>query len=121
MPAPLQEFLTTTLDASGYGVVTFIPQNSSWVIDTVNISTFSTTGAARTASSIAHLYLGGITEAQSLDTSSTGDGDTSGQNSYQVSVGQWFIVEWVGGTPGFTAKATVTGTKTIPTGGWRAV
>jgi hypothetical protein len=104
MAGQLDDFATTTLDATGAGTVRLGPRNqrTTWQVRSVQVST-----GTNVAEPVATLYLG---TSSKLASTYTGSNDTASDLGVDLHPGQFLTVAWTGGDVGATATATVYGT-----------
>lgn len=106
------------LDGAGQGVVRLAPSGETWSVRSISVSADITT-----SESIATVYEGQVsvvTRHSGTVTGSSGDTNTLEQPII-LTDGKPLYIQWVGGTPGATATAVVTGLKTVTNRGFRAV
>lgn len=105
-----------TLDANGDGTLRFAPTGEKWEVDRVHVRCSSRVSEAQ-----CRIYLAQQRPDTVIDgTYSGSSGDTTDTRIY-LEDGQPMFIEWTGGDPGATATATVSGWKSTPAGGFRAV
>lgn len=108
---PLDETLSVTLNASGYGIVTFQPDSfRNWTVTAINVDT----NQAITATPIPRckVYLGGL-GGRVVAQTWNGNGDTASGSPVLVQPSQQLVVEWTGGVAGSRATAYLDGTMTM--------
>lgn len=91
------------LDATGHGVATIGPAGVDWVIRTTTVSTSTSVKKPQ-----ANTYRGGVSQANLVDGSSSGQGDTS-DTVILLQPGEQLSCVWDGGDAGATAFLRVTG------------
>lgn len=104
------------LDMNGYGAIRIGPVGEGWFITRVMVSATSHVNEATCTS-----YQTNIGEYFQRDITYTGStGDTS-DTTYTLTDGDalWFV--WTGGDAGATATVSISGTRTNPRGGFRAI
>ena len=107
---------TVVLNGTGYGYVRLSPQGEKWEIRRTFVQCSTRTNEARCV-----VYGQQIGEQYALDgTYSGSSGDTSDTVIY-LEDGQPLFVEWSGGDAGATAVVTISGWRSVPDGGFRAV
>ena len=105
-----------TLDANGYGTVRLAPTGEKWEVTHVHVECSS-----RISESECRWYLGQISPSTIIDGTYSGStGDTSDTIAY-LEDGQAMHFEWKGGDAGAIATVSVSGWKSPPDGGFRAV
>lgn len=108
---PLDETDSVTLNASGYGYVTFQPDSfRTWTVTGINVLT----NQAATATPVPRVkvYLGGL-GGRVIAQTWMGNGATASGNPEQVQPSQQLVVEWSGGISGSRATAYLSGTMTM--------
>jgi hypothetical protein len=98
---PLQDSRSVTLDANGYGVVTFGPgrPNTRWLVNRISVQVSSNTNEPT-----ANVYRGTINPGTFITGTYSGSNDTDSQVSDNpLYPGEYYSVEWVGGDAGATA------------------
>jgi hypothetical protein len=105
--ASLDETGSVVLDASGNGTVVLRPSNAHerWVITTTVVRVNSGTNIP---SCVTYAGSSGVTGGTPVDTTVTGNGDSS-DTRVEINPGSFFTVVWTGGDVGATASVTVTG------------
>lgn len=104
------------LDGTGYGTVRLAPAGEKWEIRRSRVEC-----STNTLEAVCRLYQGRIASSAVVDGTEAGStGDTS-DTVFYLEDGQALFVEWSGGDPGATATVTVSGWKSMPEGGFRAV
>lgn len=107
---------STVLDGVGYGYVRLAATGEKWEITRTFVAC-----STRTSEASCRIYANAISLANAIDgTHSGSSGDTS-DTRYYLEDGQAIFVEWTGGDPGATATVTLSGWKSVPDGGFRAV
>jgi hypothetical protein len=91
------------LDASGNGTASVGPMGADWVIRTTTVST-----STQVRKPQANTYRGGVSQANLVDGSSSGQGDTS-DTVVLLQPGEQLSCVWTGGDVGATAFLRVTG------------
>lgn len=108
MSDPLDEQESVTLNASGYGIVTFQPPGyRTWTVTAINVLTDQ--GATVTPVPRCKAYLGGL-GGRVIAQTWMGNGATAGGSPEQVQPSQQLVIEWTGGVPGTRATAYLSGT-----------
>lgn len=108
--------LATVDGVTGYGVIRLSPRGEKWEISRVHVEC-----STRVSESECRWYLGQIRPDAIIDgTYSGSSGDTSDTTAY-LEDGQAMFLEWRGGDNGATATVTVSGWKSAPEGGFRAI
>lgn len=106
----------TILDGTGAALLQFRPTGEQWNIAIINVK-----ASSHTLESVCTVYLGQPSTINQVDITYTGSsGDTSQTNLF-LTDGQILSVQWVGGDPGATVTATITGLRTQIGGGFRGV
>lgn len=101
---------------TGTGIVRLAPTGEQWEIHNTNVLC-----STRTNESLCRVYRDQIGDIYVIDgTYSGSSGDTS-DTVIQLTDGQPLYYVWTGGDIGATATVRVTGFKSPPTGGFRAV
>jgi len=109
------------LNASGYGIVKFVPNNSNWTIESITVTVALANNTAPVLQSVCRVYKGAsLYVGNSIDTTSTGNGDVSTGLSIQVRDQEWLQIEWTGGDVGAIATARIIGSRTVYGKGFRA-
>lgn len=107
---------SVTLDGTGYGYVRLAPSGEKWEVRRVRVECSTTTNEAQCKT-----YRNQIASRYVIDGTYSGStGDTSDTPIY-LEDGQAMIVEWTGGDAGATATVTISGWRSVPAGGFRAV
>lgn len=104
------------LDGSGNGRIRIGPLGEMWYITRNMVRT-----TTRNNEAVCTVYQTNVGDDYQRDITYTGStGDTS-DTEFTVTDGDalWFV--WVGGDPGATATVTISGTRSNPRGGFRAV
>lgn len=103
----LSENGTVILDANGNGAVTLRPSNAHerWVITTTVVRTST---ATRIPTYSTFLNASGVTGGTPVDTTSTGNRDSS-DTRIELNEGSFLTGVWLGGDAGATASIAVTG------------
>lgn len=110
---PLEVVSTVTLDANGDGTIRLSPAGEKWEVTSTYVECSDTTSEA-----VCKVFrrngfpLGGTYSGSSGDANDT---------RYYLEDGHAVTIEWTGGTPGATATVTLTGWRSAPDGGFRAV
>lgn len=105
---PLDEQASVTLNASGYGTVTFQCESfRTWTVTTVNVETNQ--GTTTTPIPRCKVYLGGL-GGRVVAQTWNGNGDTASGSDVIVQPSQQLVVEWTGGVVGSRATAYLDGT-----------
>jgi hypothetical protein len=108
---PLDEQATVTLNASGYGTVTFQPESfRTWTVTAINVDTNQ--GITQTPIPRCKVYLGGL-GGRVIAQTWNGNGDTASGGDEQVQPSQQLVVEWTGGVAGSRATAYLSGSMTM--------
>ena len=97
------------LDANGNGQCSVGPAGVDWVITTTTVST-----ATAVKQPIANLYLNGVSQANLVDGTYTGSGDTT-DTKHLLQPGEQLYATWTGGDPGTLAFLRV-GAMAYPAG-----
>jgi hypothetical protein len=100
--------VTTTLDGSGNGTVTFQPNGSSARITNLFVKVSTTTAQATCT-----IYKGQIADGNAINTTNSGSTGSAASGAIDLTDGEVLYVRWTGGDAGATATATFTGI-TIP-------
>jgi len=102
----LAESATTTLDATGFGIVRLRPSSmlTRWNVQSVDVRV-----STNVREPTAELRLGTATGAD-LGGTYTGSRDTCADLRVELTPGQGIVCIWRGGDPGATATATAYGT-----------
>lgn len=104
------------LDANGRGSIRLAPQGEKWQVTRTRVDC-----STRVNESEARWYLRQIAPRNIIDGTSSGStGDTSDTVAY-LEDGQAMFIEWTGGDAGATAVVTVSGWRSPPEGGFRAI
>lgn len=107
---------SVVLDATGYGTVRLAPSGEKWEIRRVHVECSTATLEAQSKT-----YRNQIAPRYVIDGTYSGStGDTSDTPIY-LEDGQAMIVEWTGGDVGATATVTISGWRSAPSGGFRAI
>lgn len=105
-----------TLDGSGNGTVRLAPAGEKWEVRRTRVECSTSTTEA-----VVRLYRNQVAPRYVIDGTESGStGDTS-DTVYFLEDGVGVIVEWTGGDPGATATVTLSGWRSNPIGGFRAV
>jgi hypothetical protein len=108
MSDPLDQRKTVTLNASGYGTVTFQPEGfRRWNVTAINVLTDQ--GPTQTPVPRCKVYLDGI-GGRVIAQTWMGNGSTAGGSPEDVQPSQLLVVEWTAGVPGSHATAFLSGT-----------
>lgn len=104
------------LDSSGYGYVRLAPTGEKWEITRSRMECNTSVNEA-----LGKMYVNVISNNKVVDgTYSASTGDTSDTVVY-LEDGQAIFYEWTGGDAGATATVTLSGWRSTPDGGFRAV
>ena len=107
---------SVTLDGSGYGVVRLAPAGEKWEVRRTRTECSTATNEATVK-----VYRNQVAPRYVIDGTYSGStGDTS-DTVYYLEDGQAVIIEWSGGDPGATATVTLSGWRSEPSGGFRAI
>jgi len=116
MDALLNISAHVALDGSGYGQIRLGPLGETWYITRTMVKATS-----HVLEAICTVYQTNIGDLYQRDISYTGSmGDTS-DTQYTVTDGDALYYVWTGGDVGATATVTISGTRSSPQGGFRAV
>lgn len=105
-----------TLNGSGYGAIRIGPAGEQWWISRTMVR--ASTRVKEATTTIYQTNIGANFQRDITYTGSTGD--TSDTN-FHLTDGDCLWVEWVGGDPGAIATVTVSGNRSNPVGGFRAI
>lgn len=111
------------LNGSGYGYVRLAPQGEFWEVESITLQCSDYAGPP-TFEAIGRIYQDVIAPYTVVATSvaaSTGNTASASGAPIRLVDGQPMFAEWTGGTPGVTATVIITGLKSDPQGGFRAV
>lgn len=100
--------VTTTLDGSGNGTVTFQPNGSNARITNLFVKVSTTTAQATCT-----IYKGQIADGNAVNNTNSGSTGSAASGIIDLTDGEVLYVRWSGGDAGATATATFTGV-TIP-------
>lgn len=108
---------SVTLDGSGNGTLRFAPAGEQWSITGVSVR--ATTNVLEATATLYKDYVG---QAYRLSGTFAGSSGDSNDLSSPIPVvdGQPLYVQWIGGDPGATATAILSGYKTVVNRGFRA-
>lgn len=113
---PLDYGTTVPLNANGYGYVRIGPSGEKWEITHMHVEVSS-----RVSEAVCKVYRGQIASNRVVEGTYSGStGDTSDTKHY-LEDGSGLFIEWTGGDANATATVTVSGWKSVPDGGFRAV
>lgn len=105
-----------TLDGTGYGVLRIGPTGEQWWITRTMVRC-----TTRVDEAVCTMYQTNIGANFQKDISYTGStGDTS-DTEFHITDGDALYVEWANGDIGAVATVTISGTRSNPFGGFRAV
>lgn len=108
--------LATVVGVAGYGAIRFSPSGEKWEITRTHVRCSTSVSEAE-----CRIYFGQIRPDTVLDgTYSGSSGDTTDTPIY-LEDGQAIFIVWSGGDDGATAFVTLSGWKSTPDGGFRAV
>lgn len=105
-----------TLNGSGYGAIRIGPTGEQWFITRTMVR--ATTHVLEAICTIYQTNIGATFQRDITYTGSTGD---TSDTEFHVTDGDALWVEWSGGDAGAVATVTISGTRSNPTGGFRAV
>lgn len=91
------------LDATGQGQCSVGPAGVDWVIRTTTVSTSTAVKKAQ-----ANTYKGGVSQANLVDGTNSGNGDTS-DTVILLQAGEQLFCQWTGGDAGAMAFLRITG------------
>lgn len=100
--------VTTTLDGSGNGTVTFQPNGSNARITNLFVKVSTATNQA-----VCTIYKGQIADGNAINTTNSGSTGAPATGAIDLTDGETLYVRWTGGDAGATATATFSGI-TIP-------
>lgn len=105
-----------TLDGSGYGAIRIGPNGEEWWWNRTMVRC-----STRVLEAVCTMYQTNIGAAFQRDITYTGStGDTS-DTDFHLTDGDAMWVEWMGGDSGGIATVTISGRRSTPYGGFRAV
>lgn len=108
--------LATVNGVTGYGLIRFSPAGEKWEVNRIHVECTTRVNEAQ-----ARIYYGFVNPASVVDGTYSGStGDTTDTPIY-LEDGQAMFIEWQGGDNGATATVSVSGWKSAPDGGFRAV
>lgn len=108
--------LATVNGVTGYGVVRLSPAGEKWEIRRTRVFT-----STRNDEAECKMYVNQIAPQHEVEgTWSGSSGDTSDTPIY-LEDGQALFIVWSGGDNGATATVTVSGWRSVPDGGFRAI
>jgi len=108
--------MQVVLNSSGYGALRVGPTGEQWWISRTMVRC-----STRDNEAVCTMYQTNIGANFQRDITYTGStGDTS-DTQFHITDGDAMWLEWIGGDPGTTATATISGTRSNPYGGFRAV
>lgn len=104
------------LDGTGYGYIRLSPTGEKWQVTRTHVECSDRTNEAE-----CRLYDGYVATTTIIDGTYAGSSGDTSDVTYYLEDGEAVFIVWTGGTAGATASVTLSGWKSLPEGGFRAV